>query len=181
MNWGLQTTVNLEGIEYAIRSDFKAVLDIISALNDPELTDADKGEVALQIFYPEWEKIPVKLRQEAVDECMKFIAHGSNESAEKVKLLDWEKDYNIIVPAVNRVLGFEVRETNCHWHTFLSGYMEIGDCYFAQIVNIRNKLAHHKPLEKAEKEFYKKNRKAVDFEMKLTKAEEDLFDMWTKP
>lgn len=180
MNWGLQNSVILNGVEYSIRSDYRAVLDIIAALNDPELTASDKGEVALQIFYPDWETIPVKYRQEAVDECMKFISHGSDDTAEKVKLLDWEKDFNIIVAPVNRVLGYEVRESNCHWHTFLSGYMEIGDCFFAQVVNIRNKKAHHKPLEKAEAEFYKKNRKLIDFDMKLSETETDLINEWTK-
>ena len=40
--------------------------------------------------------------------------------------------------------------------------MEIGDCTFANVVSIRNKLSKGIKLEKSEQEFYKENRKMVD-------------------
>ena len=45
-------------------------------------------------------------------------------------------------PSANRVLGQEVRAAKyMHWWTFLAAYQEIGECTFAQIVRIRDRLA----------------------------------------
>ena len=38
-NQYLPTSVNVSGKEYNIRSDYRAILDICTALNDPELSD----------------------------------------------------------------------------------------------------------------------------------------------
>ena len=40
--WDLPTTVDIEGQEYPIRSDFRAVLDALAALADPELTQQEQ-------------------------------------------------------------------------------------------------------------------------------------------
>ena len=59
-------------------------------------------------------------------------------------------------------------------------YYEIGgDCLFAQIVQIRDKLQRGKTLDKTEREWYRKNRHLVDFKQTYTAAEEDLIKMWT--
>ena len=58
-----------------------------------------------------------------------------------------------------------------HWWTFVSFYYEIGDCMFAQIVNIRSKQAKGTKLEKHEREFYNANREAIDLRQGITDAE----------
>ena len=50
--WSLPTSVNVNGTEYEIRSDYRAVLDILTALVDSELDEQDKAEASLRIFYP---------------------------------------------------------------------------------------------------------------------------------
>lgn len=50
--WSLPTSVDVNGTEYGIRSDYRAVLDILTALTDNELDDHLKAEAALEIFYP---------------------------------------------------------------------------------------------------------------------------------
>ena len=100
----------------------------------------------------------------------------------------WEQDFQYIVAPVNRVLGYETRaleydqEGNTggvHWWTFLSAYMEIGDCLFAQIVGIRSKKAKGKKLDKTEQEFYRKNKEIVDIKVCYTESEEALIKAWT--
>ena len=95
------------------------------------------------------------------------------------KLVDWEQDYGLLVPPINRVLGREIRSVEyLHWWTFLAAYNEIGDCTFAQVVRIREHLARGKALDKSDREWYRKNRHLVDFKQKYTSADDALMKEW---
>lgn len=65
-----------------------------------------------------------------------------------------------------------------HWWTFLSAYMGIGDCLFAQVVRIRDIKARGKKMDKQDREFYRRNRDLIDIKVKTTDAEEKLFAEW---
>jgi len=185
MNFGLPTTVNVRGVDWPVRYDFRAVLEICIALSDPELDGVEKATVALNIFYPNFAEMPREYDQAALDECMAFINGGEAEKPKKNNpvLIDWEQDYKHIVPAVNRILGQEVRaipydaEHNTgglHWWTFLGAYMEIGDCLFSQIVRIRRKKAFGEKLEKTEQKWLRENRDLVELKNKYTQSEKEL-------
>lgn len=178
MSWELPMSVTLGGGEYEIRSDYRAALDICAALADDGLNGQEKTAAVLAIFYPE--DIPPECQQEAVERCFWFLNCGEEpEQRPGPRLVDWEQDFQHICGPVNRVLGEEVRAVKyMHWWTFLAAYMEIGDCTFAQIVGIRDKLARGKSLDKQEREFYRRNRKQVDFKRKYTGAEEALLKEW---
>ena len=86
--------------------------------------------------------------------------------------MDWEQDACIILPAVNRVLGGEVRAMPyLHWWTFLGAYMEIGESLFSTVLSIRDKRARGRKLETWEQEFYKANRALI--ELKKPETEDD--------
>lgn len=181
MIYDLPKSVDIAGLEYEIRSDYRAILDICMALLDPELDDRGKAAVAIEVFYPESEDIPPEHLQEAIDKCMWFINGGQTDSGQKSpRLVSWEQDFQYIVAPVNRVIGQEIRAMDyLHWWSFLSAYMEIGgDCTFAQIVSIRDKQARHKKLEKHEQEWLRRNRQLVEFKRKYTEADENLFKEW---
>lgn len=174
MNYELPKSVRIGGADYKIRSDFRAILDICAALEDIELKDGEKAEVAIKIFYPEYESIPLDQLQEAVEQCFLFINCGKEEPNKKPapKLIDWQQDFQYIIAPVNRVCGKEVRAVEyMHWWTFIAYYQEIGDCTFRQIVNVRYKKAYGKKLEKNEQEWYKRNRDMIDIRQKLTEEE----------
>lgn len=177
----LPTTVEVAGQEYPIRSDFRAILDICVALNDPELSDTDRGQVVLEIFYPDLETMPPEDWNEAIQKCFWFLNCGNQEKGRQnaPKLVDWEKDFQYIVSPVNRVLGKEIRsEKYVHWWTFISAYYEIGECLFSQIVRIRSQLARGKPLDQGDREWYEKNRGLVDIQRAYTAAEEAVVEEW---
>ena len=97
---------------------------------------------------------------------------GGDDKQKKPRAMDWEQDAQLIIPAVNKVLGKEVRALDyMHWWTFLSSYMEIGDCTFSHILNIRTKKIKGKPLEKWEKEFERKNSDIVTLKRRLSSEE----------
>lgn len=176
----LPTRVDVGGAEYEIRSDYRAILDICAALSDPELDGQERAVVALTIFYPKLSSMPHEHYREAVERCLCFIRGGAEEPTDRsVRLVDWEQDFPHIVAPINRVLGQEVRAVEyMHWWTFLAAFYEIGDCTFAQIVRVRDKLARGKPLDKQDREWYSRNRELVDFKQKYTSAEDDLARSW---
>lgn len=189
MDYGLPKTVNICGTEFAVRYDYRVILEIFEVLNEPDISDQERALAVLQIFYVEWQEIPDY--EAAIKECINFINCGRTEEPGKKQpqLVNWEQDYQIIVAPINRVLGYEIRakeydpETNTggvHWYTLVSAYMEIGgDCLFSQVVRIREKKAKGKPLDKAEKEFYRKNRELVDIKRHYTEADDELIEYWT--
>lgn len=176
----LPTSVEIGGAEYEIRSDYRAALDICAALNDSELDDQERAYVALDIFYPAFEDMPLEHYQEAVARCLDFISGpGPKNPGKSPKVVDWAQDFPLIVGPVNRIFGQEVRAAEyIHWHTFLAAYGEIGDCTFAQVVRIRDHLARGKKLDKQDREWYNRNRYLVDFQRKYTSTDEALLKEW---
>lgn len=76
-------------------------------------------------------------------------------------------------------MGQEIRALPyLHWWTFVGAFQEIGDCLFAQIIGIRQKLAKGKTLDKGEKDFYRSNRSLIDLKLKYTERENDLIRRW---
>lgn len=177
----LPKSIEVGGVEWNIRWDYRPILDICVALSDPDLTDQDRAAVALSIFYPDITQMNEEDYQEALDKCMWFIGGGENEKKPKgPKLVDWEQDFTLIAAPVNHILGKDIRDdTPIHWFTFLSAYYEIGECTFSQVVKIRNMLATGKKMDKQDREWYKKNQSLVDFKRKYTGTEKDLLSEWT--
>lgn len=181
MNYNLPTSLEVCGVEYAIRHDYRALLDLCDALSSPELNDQEKAFAAFTILYPDFDEMPQEHYKEALQKCFWFLNCGQEENKKKShKLVDWSQDIQYIVPPINRILGGDIREEgrSVHWWTFVGAYYEIGDCLFAQIVSIRDKLARGKKLEKHEREWYRQNKELVDFKTKYTQAEEEFLRQW---
>lgn len=179
--WEFPTSLNIGGAEYAIRTDYRAVLDLLTALNDPELVDGDEritaymqSQVILQIMFPDCDSIPQEHIQEALDKVSEFIDMGISDDRKKPKTMDWEQDAPILIPAINRVLNTEIRaQRYIHWWTFLGAYMEIGESLFSNVVHIRQKKSKGKKLEKWELDFYKENKSLIDFKQKDQRSQEE--------
>lgn len=181
-NNSLPTWMEVGGAEYEIRSDYRVILDICAALSDPELTGREQAAAALEIFYLDIETMPPGDYQEALDRLLWFLNGGGTPEGRKMpKLVDWEQDFAYIVAPINRVTGQEVRAVAyMHWWTFLLAYYEIGDCTFAQVVRIRDRLARGKPLDKTDQDWYNRNRHLVDFKRKYTAQDNAVMDRWLR-
>lgn len=181
MIYDLPKSLEVCGTTYAIRSDFRAVLDICTALSDSLLSNEDKAIALLTILYPDYYNMPPEHHQEAIEQGLWFVGCGEeNQNRKAPVLMNWEQDFKYIVAPINHVVGKEIRAVDeMHWWTFISAYYEIGDCYFAQIVRIRDKKARGKKLDKEDREFYKKNREAIDLKVTLSDAENEILKQWT--
>lgn len=89
--WELPTTVEVAGQKFAIRSDFRAVLDALAALADPELTQQEQYMACLQILYPRWRDLPDL--NDALQAAFIFINNGKDEESRSPlpRLVDWGK------------------------------------------------------------------------------------------
>lgn len=173
--WDLPTKLNVNGTDYNIRTDYRVVLDIINALSDPDLEAIEKWLACLMILYVDFDKMPQSDYIEACKQAKIFIDMGiDKEESKKLRprVMDWEQDAQLIIPAVNRTLNTEVRAVEyLHWWSFLSGYMEIGESTYTHILNIRTKKAKNKPLEKWEQEFARENPELVNLKRRLSQEE----------
>ena len=179
--WEFPTSLNVGGIDYEIRTDYRVILDLFSALSDPELKDENEqitaymqSKVIMQIMYPDCDNIPAEHIQEALNKVSEFIDMGISDDRKKPKTMDWNQDAPILIPAINKVLNCEIRaQKYIHWWTFLGAYMEIGESLFSNVIHIRQKKATGKKMEKWEQEFYKENRYLIDFQEKSQRSEEE--------
>lgn len=179
--WEFPTSLNVGGVDYEIRTDYRAVLDLLTALADPELTDSDpqmtaymQSRVILEIMFPDCDNIPTEHIQEALEKVSEFIDMGISDDRKKPKTMDWEQDAPILIPAINKVLNTEIRaQKYIHWWTFLGAYMEIGESLFSSVIHIRQKKAKGKKLEKWEQDFYKENKSLIDFKQKDQRSDEE--------
>lgn len=173
--WNLPQKINVSGEEYEIRTDFRDILNCLIAFNDPDVDEITAQAIMLKTIYKEWDKIPAENIKEAAQKAASFIDAGTEEDEKNtVRLVDWEKDAQIMVSSINAVAGKEVRSVpHLHWWTFIGYYMEIKDGLFSQILNIRQKRAQGKKLEKWEMEFYQKNKNIIDLNKQESRSKEE--------
>lgn len=171
--WELPTSLEVNGKEYEVETDFRQILNILACFNDANLEDDEKWIVAIKCFYKE--DIPYEDYTEAAKALSLFISAGKEDDGKPgPTLMDWEQDAPLILPAVNRVLGYECRAQGyLHWWTFLGAYMEIGECLFSNVVSVRSKKAKGKKLESYEKEFAQQNKDLVNIRRHLSDEEQE--------
>lgn len=175
-SWSLPASLEVAGTEYEIRTEFRPILDILSAFNDPELPEYARMQVMIEILY--LTPPPEEHLEDAVKKAIWFIDCGQEmqEERQKPRTMDWEQDAAIIFPAVNKIAGYETRNPQqyTHWWTFMGFFNEIDDGLFSQVLAIRQKKAKGKKMEKWEKEFYEENKNLISLKAKLSQEEIDL-------
>lgn len=168
--WSLPTSATIGGVVYQIHADFRDILNIFRYMDDPDRPEYIRWRIAIALFYEG--EIPQEYFQEAMEYLADFIACGNRDSKPGPKLLDWEQDAQVIVADVNKVAGSEIRAVPfLHWWTFVSYFNAIGEGQLSTLVSIRDKLRRGKPLEKWEKEYYRKNKEIVDLKTRYSADE----------
>lgn len=162
----------IEGKTYAIHTDFRDILEIFSYLEDPDLPEYIRWQVALGLFYDE--PLPDAHVPKGAEYFAWFVNGGKEDTQPPgPKLLDWERDAQMIVADVNKVAGREIRQLPyIHWWTFLSWFHGIGEGQLSTVISIRQKRAEGRKLESWEADFYRRNKTLVDLPTKLSREEQ---------
>ena len=165
-----------------IDADYRNILKMIEILHDLDLLDSEKVMLCLEYFYKD--NTYEQDIEFAIKEMFDFISCGENSNKNSSNgdldkpLYDWEKDFSIIIAPINRVVGYDVRGVAfMHWWTFMSAFMEIGECTFSTYVHIRKKLQKNIKLEKYEEKLYKEHRDDILLPKKYDKTTQELMDM----
>lgn len=184
----LPETLTVDGIEYSIRIDYRNILQIFEAFQDPELTQEEKWIVTIYIMFEDFSCADDVLQaaqdgfnlEEAIKQISWFISAGQPEKQVLEKpTYNWKQDEQMIFSAVNKVAGRETRELEyLHWWTFLGYFNEVGEGNFSFIVGIRHKLNNGKKLEKHEKEFLAHNKELVKLDKPKTREEQEQEDAY---
>lgn len=171
----LPTSLEIHGKPYSIRTDFRDILTIITAFNDPELEDKEKLFACLYILYRNFDGIGKADYEEAYKQAIRFIDCGEEpKEGRHPRLMDWEQDEKILFPAINNVAGYETRSRKyIHWWTFMGYFMEIHEGVFSQVLSLRQKKSKGKKLEKWEQEFWRSNKDMCVLQPRLSKAEQE--------
>ena len=186
----LPISVTIDNRVFAIREngDFRMVLDCFNSLNDLELDKETRIISSLIIFYKDFKDVEDVVNCDCIGELatemMKFFNCGRDDESRKssYRLIDWDKDSNLICSAVNKVAGKEIRaEQYIHWWTFIGYYMSIGNSPLSTIVSIRNKIVKQEKLEKHEKQFRYENPQYFNMNFKSLEEQEldaEMMKMW---
>lgn len=175
----LPTSVTINDIECEFDADYRNIIQVLIILNDPDLLEEERISCALNYFYRD-NSYTTDIFQ-ASKYMVEFISQEEmdsiKDSPNSKPLYDWEQDYNIIIAPINKVIGTDVRGLEfLHWWTFLSAFMEIGECTFSTYVGIRDKLNKGKKLEKYEERIYKENRDKIALKRKYDSVTQALMD-----
>lgn len=176
----LPTSVNIGDMTCEINSDFRVMLRCFEALEDPDLLESERILCALDMFYVTDDY--KKNQKLACQEFFTFMTMGEvyddkHTDKQEKPLYSWEQDYSIIISPINRILGYDVRGVKyLHWWTFLSAFMEIGECTFNTYVSIRDKLNKGRKLEKYEERILKENRDKIILKKKHDSTTQSIMD-----
>lgn len=171
----LPRSLEVRGETYDIRTDFRDVLKVLAAFNDPNLEENEKTYICLYNIYEDFDALPEDAYEDAFRAALAFIDQNADidEESKRRPTMDWEQDESLMFPAVNKVAGFETRSAEyIHWWTFIGYYMEISEGVFSEVLNLRAKKARGKKLEKWEREFWDANRNICVLKPRLSDEEQ---------
>lgn len=179
----LQTEVIINGASFGIRNkgDFRMVLDCFKALNDEELSEQERLFASLIIFYKDFSTIEDVMKQSDIlkqlqEEMFIFFDGGDKDlgsNTDNINVIDWDKDSNLIVSAVNNVAGKEIRsEEYLHWWTFISYYTAINESLLSEVIKLRYKKAKGEKLETYERKFIQNNPQYFNIDTRTAEQKE---------
>lgn len=178
-DYELPESMVVNGREYKFRSDWRAVLNAIRPLSDPDLLQEEQVYCAASLFFLDFNGIRDNDLQESIEQMFLFVCGNkeNNSKQNEPTLMDWKKDLNTIISPINKMVGRDIRlDKKIHWWTFLSWFSEIGESTFQTYVGIRYKRGKGKKLDDNEKEIYRKNKEDIDIVKQKDRTTQQLVD-----
>lgn len=171
MNWLLEQLpdkVLVDGTEYLVDSDFRAILLIDQIMHDKELSDTQRVISALTIFYGD---NPPKQTTQAIEKLVWFFRCGKEQSEQEecrgrfrrhTRAIDYCVDSHLIWSAFLQVYQIDLTEPiQMHWWKFCSLMENLPDiCKLSKVMMYRT--VDTSGMSKQQKSFYAKMRKKYE-------------------
>lgn len=139
----LPTAVQIEDTIYEINTDFRNIIKIILAFDDPELAGIEKQVIILALLYKD--NIPKKHVVAASKLAARFISGPMGESDEEgdtTRYYSFTKDSPLIYAAFQQTHGIDLQKASLHWWQFIALFSDLGsETIFCNIVNLRRRVA----------------------------------------
>lgn len=174
----VQTTVEIEGVEYEINSDFRTSILFELMMQDSTIGEKEKILMALELYYPE---IPKNIN-EAIDKILWFYRCGKNITSQKgtgkdreATIYSFEYDDDYIYSAFLDQYGVDLQDIEyLHWWKFKAMFKSLKeDNMIVKIMGYRN-IDLSKIKDKEQKDYYKKMQKL--YEIPVSKNEKEKLD-----
>lgn len=161
----LPTKIKIKDKLYDINYDYRTVINILIAFEDPNLNQYEKLYIMIKNLYKE--EIPDEDLQDACEKAIRFIdcdQSFSSKSSDK-RVYSFKKDGNYIFSGINATHNIDVEEKkDLHWWKFMNFFMDMSpDCMFGEITYYRSRKNEGK-LTDEEKKQYKKIKNIIDLD-----------------
>lgn len=175
----LPTTVQIDGEDVALDTDFRSALRAILAYEDEDLTRGEKIGLLIENLYPE----PPSNLEAAARQGIWYLNGGEmpRDEAPGPRLYSMAHDARYIYAAFRQTHGIDLQAIDyLHWWSFLALFMDLGsNTAFCGLVGFRKRLKAGK-LSKDERRSYLEMKEVVDLPERDTrtpdeKAREDEF------
>lgn len=124
---------------YLIRTDFRVGIQIVQALQDAELTEQERGAVALTLLFG----MGVPADAETARNGIRWFLSGGNEDSPKEtaendqRSFDFDIDHARLWSGFYRVYGIDLGTAKIHWFQFLAMIADLKDSAFSDIIGYR--------------------------------------------
>lgn len=146
------TSIEIDGKEYELNTDFRVGLNIMLAFEDLELTGQEKNLVMLRSLYKEIPPDPLKACELAV--FFLDCGEGADEGTAPAKrVYSFSRDAKYIYSAIRQTHGIDLEAVeHLHWWKFCYLLLDLDqDSFFQQIIYLRRQKQRGK-LTKEERE-----------------------------
>lgn len=171
----LPTTVLIDDIEYEINTDFRVSILFSIAMSDNELSDEEKCETAIRLYY---KVVPHDL-QKAIEQILLFYncnkqANNTTESSGEIKekVFDYEIDANYIYSAFLTQYNIDLNSIDyLHWFKFKALFDSLDEnLMLCKIIKYRS-IDLNKIKDKEEKNYYKKMKETYAIKEEISQEE----------
>lgn len=179
----LPTSVDINGIEYEINSNFRTSILFSLLIEDDSLSEEEKVLQTLNLYYP---VIPDN-SEKAIEKikwfysCGKLDKHIGNKKSKtsNKKIFDFEVDANYIYSAFMSQYKIDLNSIKyMHWWKFKSLLDNINeDNILSKIIQYRS-VDLSKITDKEQRKFYRDMQKRYALKENINKEEQALLDEW---
>ena len=157
------TSVEIEGIEYEINSDFRYSMLFELLMQDDSMPDKDKINIALELYYPvKPHNINVAIEQmlwfyRCGKDVVKPKGNGNGKGAGATQIYSFEHDDEYIYAAFLNQYNIDLQDIeNLHWWKFKAMFKSLKeDNEIVKIMGYRS-MDLSKIKDKEQKAYYKK-------------------------
>lgn len=151
-------SVEIDGLQIPISSDFRVSILFEIAMQDRELSDMEKLQIVLDLYFPD---TYISDTKQAIEQAIWFYSRGRKESessgtGKHKEIYSFEYDDEYIYSAFLEQYGIDLNLEELHWWKFKALFRGLKeDCLMSKIMGYRA-MDISSDMSKAEQKHYRK-------------------------